>query len=161
MTPAFLHNYGSPPSSHVVVAAGVVPQPLVVVMARQWLPTGGERFLTTLCQLAGLIADDDLERQLTVATDAALERACAPAAAVVVPHHVAAEFFRTLVEGTDDPAETERALGASLLQDRLLVVGILSRTSGKLFLRSRSPRFDAESMGAARAFVRHTFRETE
>lgn len=161
MTPDFLHNYGAPTRSQVVVAAGIVAQPLVVVMARPWLPKAGERFLASLCQSVGLLGDDDLERQLTVATNAALTRACAPAAAVVVPHNVAAEFFRALVEGNDDPAATELALGASLLNDRLLAVGILARTSGKLFLRSRSPRFDPTSLAEARAFVRHTFRETE
>lgn len=157
----FLHNYGAPARSQVVVAAGIERPPIVIVMARHWLPTCGRPFLRSLCQSVGLLAIDDLERQLSVATEAALTRACAPAAAVVAAHNVGAEFFRAPLEGSDELDVIERGLGGTLMRDRLLAVAILSRSSGRLFLRARSPRFDEHAMNAARAFVRHTFRETE
>ncbi|GDX83191.1 hypothetical protein LBMAG42_50020 [Deltaproteobacteria bacterium] len=161
MTPDCLHNYGAPTRSQVVIAAGIERPPLVIVMARHWLPTSGLPFLRSLCQSVGLLATDDLERQLLVATEAALTRANAPAAAVVASHNVGAEFFRAPMEGSGELDVIERGLGGTLMRDRLLAVAILARTSGKLFLRARSPRFDEDAMGAARAFVRHTFRETE
>lgn len=154
MSTGLVHNFGGPPRSRILLAAGVVPPQLETLSTVDWLPRPGRFFADSLCEALGLVEVADPHAALVQATEAALERAKAPAAAVAHPRQIT---------GTEDrfpqPLDVELADFAPPAQvlDRALVVAVLSRTSGSLFLRARSPRMDEPSLCGGRAFVVGTF----
>lgn len=118
-----LHNMSAPPRSHVVVAPGIQPQKSRFLWTTDWLPKDGSSFLVRLCREAGLGAPADPIQRLVEETEALLVRIHAPAAAV-------------LSSGTSTRP----------CADRLLALAVLSRSSDRLFLRARTPRFDHASL---------------
>lgn len=113
-----IHNMSAPTKSSVVVARGIHLDRIQVFSAAAWLPENGPDYLSSLCAIAGLGTPEDPLARLTEATRELLATIAAPAAAILVP-----------------------AVRARPTADRLLTLAVLSRSSERLFLLSRTPRF--------------------
>lgn len=157
MSTGLLYNYGASSRSTVRVAAGVEPMRLELFSTAVWLPRPERPFLEGLCEALGIDGGNNPELALYLAAEAALERAAAPAAAVAHPpvRDVPGNPASGGLVGPDPAGPPPEPV-----IDRALVLAVLSRSSGSLFLRARSPRMDAASLGAARAFVVGTFVRT-
>lgn len=154
MSTGLVHNFGGPSRPRILLAAGVVPPQLETLSTVDWLPRPGRFFADSLCEALGLVEVADPHPALAQATEAALERAKAPAAAVAHPRQSMGTGGPNL--GSFDGAP-EWVPPPAVVLDRALVVAVLSRTSGSLFLRARSPRLDEPSLCGGRSFVVGTF----
>lgn len=134
----FAFNMSAPPRSRVRVGSGIEHRSGVYFdLTGADVPSDLGADAGVLAAFVGVEAGEDAEAALERATIEVLESAKAPAAAVGV---VAA------------PESVHRVLTAPC-PNRLLAVAVLSRTSGNLFLRARSPRFSPSTLRRAVLFL--------
>ncbi len=131
-------NMSAPPRSHVRVGSGIESRNGAYFdLTGADVPADLGDDVLALAAFVGVDPGSDAEAALERATERVLEAVNAPIAAVAV---VAA------------PDSVHRVL-APPCPDRLLAVAVLSRTSGHLFLRGRSPRFIPSRLRRAVLFL--------
>jgi hypothetical protein len=133
-----IFNMSAPPRSSIAVARGRKRKAALSVDLNFMLPPPGPRFTLALCEKLGLgsvtsiTSIDQAVSLLSRATEEALDALALPQVLVItIPTKQAAP------------------------RDPLLAVALLSRSSGRMFLRTRTPAFTHERLGNTSAGFMH------